>query len=155
MEKAIRIIRGQMLLCTRLSKQFEELREALRTDTSGRTVSTAVQKLEPLLAELSRWEKEQREFFSASKASSLAEYVQAQPVSEERDVALRLFQQLEDMQKELRETSADSSLLLERSKKFVDYHINVLSVTKAGNTYGREETAGGEQRGMQLFDRNV
>ena len=153
MREAIKVIRKQMLLNTRLLELFGALREALRTDTSGRNVSGAVRQMEPLLSEFAKLEQEQQKFLGERQKNNMQEFVQAQPSSVERDVALRLLQQLGDMQQKLQAASAESQLLLTRSKEFIDFHMNVLSETQAGTTYGPQDTE--RERGMRLFDQNV
>jgi flagellar biosynthesis/type III secretory pathway chaperone len=153
MREAIKVIRKQMLLNTRLLELFEALREALRTDTSGKSVSRAVQQMEPLLSEFAKLEREQQKFLGERQKNNMWEFVQAQPSSVERDVALRLLQQLGDVQQRLRSESEESRLLLARSKEFVDFHMNVLSETQAGTTYGPQDAE--RERGMRLFDQNV
>lgn len=155
MREAIKVIRKQMLLNTRLLELFEALREALRTDTSGKSVSRAVQQMEPLLSEFAKLEREQQKFLGERQKNNMWEFVQAQPSSVERDVALRLLQQLGDVQQRLRSESEESRLLLARSKEFVDFHMNVLSATQAGTTYGPQDAERERERGMRLFDQNV
>ena len=155
MREAIKVIRKQMLLNTRLLELFEALREALRTDTSGKSVSRAVQQMEPLLSEFAELEREQQKFLGERQKNNMWEFVQAQPSSVERDVALRLLQQLGDVQQRLRSESEESRLLLARSKEFVDFHMNVLSETQAGTTYGPQDAERERERGMRLFDQNV
>ena len=155
MREAIKVIRKQMLLNTRLLELFEALREALRTDTSGKSVSQAVQQMEPLLSEFAKLEREQQKFLGEHQKNNMWEFVQAQPSSVERDVALRLLQQLGDVQQKLRSASEESRLLLARSKEFVDFHMNVLSETQAGTTYGPQDAERERERGMRLFDQNV
>ena len=155
MKEAIKVIRKQMLLNTRLLELFEALREALRTDTSGKSVSQAVQQMEPLLSEFAKLEREQKKFLGGRQKNNMWEFVQAQPSSVERDVALRLLQQLGDVQQRLRSASEESRLLLARSKEFVDFHMNVLSETQAGTTYGPQDAERERERGMRLFDQNV
>jgi len=155
MREAIKVIRKQMLLNTRLLELFEALREALRTDTSGKSVSQAVQQMEPLLSEFAKLEREQQKFLGERQKNNMWEFVQAQPSSVERDVALRLLQQLGDVQQKLRSESEESRLLLARSKEFVDFHMNVLSETQAGTTYGPQDAERERERGMRLFDQNV
>ncbi len=155
MREAIKVIRKQMLLNTRLLELFEALREALRTDTSGKSVSQAVQQMEPLLSEFAKLEREQQKFLGERQKNNMWEFVQAQPSSVERDVALRLLQQLGDVQQRLRSESEESRLLLARSKEFVDFHMNVLSETQAGTTYGPQDAERERERGMRLFDQNV
>ena len=155
MREAIKVIRKQMLLNTRLLELFEALREALRTDTSGKSVSRAVQQMEPLLSEFAKLEREQQKFLGERQKNNMWEFVQAQPSSVERDVALRLLQQLGDVQQRPRSESEESRLLLARSKEFVDFHMNVLSETQAGTTYGPQDAERERERGMRLFDQNV
>ena len=155
MREAIKVIRKQMLLNTRLLELFEALREALRTDTSGRNVSRAVQQMEPLLSGFAELGREQQKFLGERQKNNMWEFVQAQPSSVERDVALRLLQQLGDVQQKLQAASAESQLLLTRSKEFIDFHMNVLSETQAGTTYGPQDAERERERGMRLFDQNV
>ena len=120
MKDAIGILKRQSILCTRLEDLLDGLLEALRTDTSGSRVSSAVQAIEPLLAELPKLLREQEEFLAACGQPDMDSFVQAQPISKERDVALRLLEQIEQGNDALRYQLDMSELLLQRNKEFID-----------------------------------
>ena len=156
MKDAIKILRGQAVLCTRLLGMFDKLLEALKTDTAGAGVSKAVQDIEPPMAELSKLLSEQQRFLEAHGQPDMRSFMQAQAVSTERDVAMRLLGQAGALQEDLRKKARESELLLQRSKDFIDYHINVISQARASVTYGAPSAEAMEgQRGQRIFDRNV
>ena len=155
MKEAIAILERQRDISMRLEDLLEALLEALRTDTSGSRVSRAVQDIEPLLSELPKLLGDQERFLAACGQPDMDSFVQAQPVSSERDAALRLLDEIGQESDMLRYQLDMSELLLQRNKEFIDYHINVLSATSAGSTYGSSGLGASGGRGSGMFDKNV
>lgn len=155
MREAIKILRRELVFCTRLGELMEELSSVLKERASGRDVSLIVKKLEQVLSEGAKLEAEQKSFLKSVKQESLQGYLEGQPVSVEKDMALRLLAQVKDQQAQLRQKSETSHVLLERSEKFVDFHMNVLSRTRANPTYGPPGTGGAAPRERRMFDQNV
>ena len=155
MEEAIRLIRQQILVCARINELFEALREVLRKKAEGKALSNAVKRMEAVFSELSGLEDQQRGFLEAQQQRNMIGFVQAQPASVERDVAMRLLSQLGAWQTRLFRQSVTAKELLQHSKEFVDYHMNVLSQTKTEATYGPPGASAGAGRGPKMFDANV
>lgn len=156
MEEAIKLIRRQMVICSRIDELFEELKAVLRKSRGGRDLSEAVKRIESVFAELSGLEEGQREFLRMRQQENMVGFIQAQPASVERDVAMRLLSQVASLQEKLAWQSEMAKELLQHSKEFIGYHINVLSQARADGPYGPSGAAPVEaQRGRKMFDANV
>ena len=156
MEEAIRLIRQQILVCARINELFEALKEVLRKKAEGKALSNAVKRMEAVFSELSGLEDQQQGFLEAQQQRNMIGFVQAQPASVERDVAMRLLSQLGAWQTRLSRQSVTAKELLRHSKEFVDYHMNVLSQAKAESTYGPPGASAADAgRGLKMFDANV
>lgn len=155
MREAIKILRRELVFCTRLGELMDELGGVLKERASGRDVSLVVKKLEQTLSEGTKLEAEQKSFLKSVKQESLQSFLEGQPASVEKDMALRLLNQVKEQQTQLRRKSETSHVLLERSEKFVDFHMNVLSRTRANPTYGPPGTGGAAPRERRIFDQNV
>ena len=155
MREAIKILRRELVFCTRLGELMEELSSALKERASSRNINLVVKKLEQTLPEGTKLEAEQKSFLKSVKHESLQSFLEGQPASVEKDMALRLLNQVKDQQAQLRRKSETSHVLLERSEKFVDFHMNVLSRTRVNPTYGPPGTGGAAPRERRMFDQNV
>ena len=133
------------------ARELDSVREALKRNTSGTGVSAAVHRIEPILSALSELNKKTEELLAARKAKDLYELLTAQPDSADRDVALRLFADTERLRDKVKRNNALTNELLQRSKMFVDFHINVASQVKAENTYGPPGTAENIKQGRKVF----
>jgi len=154
MKEAIRLLRRQAVACTRLDGLLGELGAAIRQSMDGRGISEIVQRMEAMFGEFSRLEGEQRDFLKAKGQKNMVSFVQAQPASMERDVAMRLLLQTGDLQKRLSRQIAAAGELLQRSQEFVAYHINVHSKARASGTYG-PPGEGADAHREKIFDANV
>lgn len=155
MREAIKILRQELVFCTRLGELMGELSDALKERASGRNVNMVVKKLEQALSEGAKLEAEQKSFLQSVKQPSLQTFLEGQPTSVEKDMALRLLDQVKDQQEQLRNKSEKSHVLLDRSEKFVAFHMNVLSKTMANPTYGPPGTGETAPRDRRMFDQNV
>jgi len=153
---AIALLRQQLLLSTGCLDKFQTLKEALQRSSSGVGVTAAVQALEPALGELSRLETGQRKCLGKNSTETLAAFVEAQPVSVERDVALRLLAKVQKVSAELQQQIESSSSLLSRSKSYIDFNVNLMSGTAASATYGPPEYNSAEPlRERKMFEADV
>ena len=153
---AIALLRRQLLLSTGCLEKFQALKSALQRSSSGAGVTAAVQALEPALGELARLEAGQRDFLTGAGATSLASFVEAQPGSVERDVALRLLEQVQEKGTELQRQIESSQDLLSRSKSYIDFNVNLMNGTAASTTYGKPNQQGVEPlRERKMFDANA
>lgn len=155
MREAIKILRKDLAFCTQLTELMESMDQILKERPSGNALTQAVKKLEQTLSEAPRLETEQKAFLEKAGYPDLHGFLEAQPASVEREMALRLWEQVGARQEELRRHSAANRLLLERSKEFIDFHINVISRARANPTYGPPGAGGAEQGGRRMFDQNV
>ena len=156
MDKVIKILREQMILCSRLSELFNGLDNALKDNSSGgANVTTSVQAIEPLMKDLSNNDIKIQEFLKSVKVSNLRAFVEAQPESIEHNVANGLLMQVGNLQKRLRHQITNVARLLVNSKTFIDYNVNVMTRTVASTTYGPPGANIKNQGGRRIFDANV
>ena len=154
MDKIIKLLREQMILCSRLSGIFDELSTALRESRSGTDVTSSVQAIEPLMLDLSKNDLKIQEFLKSEKVKNVKTFVQNQPNTIERSVAERLLSQIGNLQNKLRHQITNVAHLLMNSKAFIDFNINVMSQTVANTTYGPGRDLGQHQK-RRVFDANA
>lgn len=155
MEEAVRLIRQQMVTYSRLEALLERLREALHQREDSGKVSSAVKEIERMYADLARLEQGQKDFLKTRQKENMASFVQAQPASVERDVAMRLLLQVTALQKKLLGQSAAAKELLRHSRDFMEYHINMVSQAKAEGIYAPPDAGAGPGGSRRMFEANV
>ena len=82
-------------------------------------------------------------------------FISRLPYTEEREILIHLFHRTQDFEQSLQGDIASARLLLERGKKYVDFHINVMTRTVANDTYTQEAAESGSRRGVRMFDSSV
>ncbi len=155
MDKLIKILREQMILCSRLIEIFNGLNNALKDNATGIGVTPSVQAVEPLLKDLSKSEIKIQEFLKEKKVSDLKTFIDMQPEGVERSVSTRLISQVSNLQNQLRRKTVNAAGLLVSSKAFIDFNLNVISQTKASTTYGPPGSEIEHQRKIRMFDASV
>ncbi|MBR2216114.1 MAG: flagellar export chaperone FlgN [Selenomonadaceae bacterium] len=156
MKEALALIRKQWTLTAALTADLTELKECLKGKISGKSVTDSAEKIDTTLKELAELNKAQERFLAKAGGDTMADFVQAQPASEDRDVALRLLFQLEEAVWQLKDALGLNKDLLENARDFAAYHMNVLSQTVAGNTYGPPGNQGNETvQGRKMFEANA
>ncbi len=155
MEEVIKLLRQQMVIYSKLSALLESLKAALHQREDSRKVSDAVKQIERMYAELSRLQRQQEKFLKTGQKENMASFVQAQPASVERDVAMRLLLQVDALQKKMIGQSASAKELLRHSKEFMEYHINLISRARAEGTYAPPEAGAAPGGSRRMFDANV
>ena len=154
MDKVIKLLREQMILCSRLNEIFNDLNTAFKEARSGFDVTSSVQKIEPLMRDLSKTDVGISEFLKSVNVDNLSTFVEMQPAGVERNVASRLLNQVGELQKRLRHQITNVARLMINSKKFIDYNINVMAQTVADDIYGSGRELGQHQR-RRVFDANA
>ena len=154
MDKVIKLLREQMILCSRLSELFAGLSTALKESHSGTDVTSSVQSIEPLMLDLSKNDLNIQEFLKSSKVNNIKSFIETQPESVERGVVERLLTQVGNLQNKLRHQITNVAHLLMNSKAFMDFNINVMSQTVANNIYGPGRDLGQHQK-RRVFDANA
>ena len=154
MDKVIKLLREQMILCSRLNEIFNDLKNAFKEARSGFDVTSSVQKIEPLMSDLAKNDTSINEFLKSMNVDNLAAFIESQPDSVERNVASRLLIQVGDLQNRLRHQITNVARLMINSKKFIDFNINVMTQTVADNIYNSGRELGQHQR-HRVFDANA
>ncbi len=152
MDEVIRLLREETVLCSRLTELFAELKKVL-TENSPQ-VSDAVQKIEPVMRELSENELAAKKFLRSVNAKNFEEFVFSQQYSIQRELSERLLKQSASLHERLRNLVEETGRLLKTGRAFVDFNLNILSRTTTNNIYGAtSETK--SSGGRRIFDANV
>ena len=155
MDRVIKILKEQMILCTRLNEIFGELSEALKNGRSGADVTTSVQAIEPLMRDLSKSDLKVQEFLKAANVDNLKNFIESQNESIEKNVANNLLIKVSGLQDRLRHQITNVARLLINSKTFIEYNVNVLTNTVASNIYGPPGNEARNQFNRRMFDANI
>ena len=154
MDKVIKLLREQMILCSRINEIFNDLNTAFKEARSGFDVTSSVQKIEPLMRDLSKNDASISEFLKSVNVDDLKSFIEMQPDGVERNVASRLLNQVSELQKRLRHQITNAARLMINSKKFIDYNVNVMTQTVANDIYSSGRELGQHQR-RRVFDANA
>lgn len=152
MDEAIAILREQTVLCHQLLKLFGELSEALKINSLA--MNDATKKLPPVIAQLNKNSTQAQEFLTGVKAENFGKFLDTQPDSIQRTVAVNLLKQSKNLQTQLRRLTEATNRLTANGSAFVAFSMNVLSHTAANSTYGAEAQTG-SRSGRRIFDANV
>ena len=156
MNEAVKLLRAQMLLSTECLEKLRAVKEALRDTSNGLGVNAAVQALETPLTKLGKIAKLQDKFLQEAENKRMTAYAASMPDSVERDAVMRLIARVHGLENEMQKELASTQALLQRSKDFVDFHINVMTQTAANDTYAPPGATEVENhRGIKMFDANV
>lgn len=152
MDEAIKLLRERSILCAQLPELVNALIEVVKKNSPD--VQEPVRKIEAVMLDLSKNERQTQDFLKRVKAPSLAKFLAAQDNGVQRDVAEKLLQTAADAQRRLKAQSAELALLLQRGKNYVEFNLNILARISASDTYGAEAKTG-SQRTRRMFDANV
>lgn len=154
---AIAELLKQELLCgTETAKAVAKLRATLKENASGQGAGADAEALEKTLARLGALEEQTRAFLQNAGAESIAEALEALPPSPMRTGVQRLAVRAARQQRALRTAVMAAGSLLEKSRGFIDFHVNLMSQAVASDTYAPPGAESAEpRRGRQMFDANV
>ena len=152
MRDIILILQRQTELCQQGMEAFDKLIDALEHNTSGAGVAVAVHGIERVMGEFSVLDEDITECLRRNNQANIYNAIEAQPVSDDRDAAMRLFAETNKLQQQLKAKSATANNLLKRSKQFIDFHINVLSHVRAETTYGPPGKGENVSQGRKMFE---
>ena len=152
--EAIRLLQAQLAADEASCAELAGLKEALQT-TAGVGVCKAVQRVEPLLTEIAHIAEVQQTFLATVHRQTMLDYMAHLPVSPARTACAKLLGELQTRERELRRELTSVQGLFDRSKQFIDFHVNVLTATAASSTYGPPGAEPGEQRGIKMFEADV
>ena len=136
-------------------EKIKALKKVLQAENKGANIMEAVQSLEPALLELAKLEKSKRDFLQKNGARDMRVFISRMPRSEEWEILLHLFHRTQEFEESLKMEIASAKQLLEQGKKYVDFHINVMTRTVANDTYTQEAAESGSRRGVRMFDSSV
>lgn len=154
MDRVIKLLREQIILCSRLSNLFEELSNALKQTRSALNIETSVKNVQSLMKDLSDNDNHIQEFLKSENVENLKIYIENQPESIERNVAVKILEQTNNLQKKIRHQITTVAKLMMNSQSFINFNLNVMAQTVADTTYGPSSNVGQYQR-RHVFNANV
>lgn len=155
MEEAVRLLRAQILISNKCLEKIKALKATLQAENKGADIVAAVQALEPALSDLGRLEKDKQEFLQKHKLTAMSAFIKKAPPSEEKEIVLHLLHRAQEFEESLSRETEAARLLLERGKKYVDYHINVMTRAVASDTYTQDAAEREGRREIKMFDSSV
>jgi len=151
MDEAIKNIRQELLALKTCLSKTQALKDAIKRTDDPTSLKALVKETDDALLALSEAANLKAKFLDEKKYANMKEYLEAQELSEKRDVSLRLLMQVGKVQKELSSEVDTVKELLKRASGFIDYRMNVLSGVKADTTYGSTNSLAGQK----MFDANI
>jgi hypothetical protein len=155
LEEVVRLLRAQILISNKCIEKIKALKETLQAENKGADIVAAVQAIEPALLELGKLEKDKQEFLRKHKMPAMSAFITKAPPSEEREIVVHLLHRVQEFEEALGREIEAARLLLERGKKYVDYHINVMTRTVASETYTQDAANKESRREIKMFDSSV
>ena len=152
MDEVIKLLRERTEVCKKLEILFNELNEVLKTKSSE--LNESVQKIIPVMQELSKNDSASQEFLKKVGVPSMGEFIAANSSGIQREMAENLLKEVSSLQENLKKHLGAVNVLLNKGKEFVDYNLNVISQTSASNTYGAA-TEKENRRGRRIFEANI
>ena len=153
MQELIQLLRQQLILLKRIAELMGNLKKMLRDKPSGDKMVEIVNSIEPLMKDMDKIIQNQSEICKKYGANHLEMLISAQQDSVEKYVALRLLNQINEIQKNLKTGIFSTAHLLDKENKFIKYNLNVLTQVKANPIY---KPPGGDdieaRRGNTIFD---
>lgn len=150
------LLKEQLLSGTEAAKAVAQLRTTLRENASGKGVEHDVQALETALKKLAQLAKRTDAFLAQAGAESLLGAVRTLPPSPLREGVNRLALRAAQQQRSLQTAVTSAEGLLEKSRSFIEFHVNLMTQTVASDTYTPPGGSEAElRRGRQMFDTNI
>ena len=141
MDEAIKLLREQAILCSRLLELLGKLSDMLRENSHD--TDKIVQQMDPIVTDLSRNSGKSKDFLDKSNCKTFGEFIDSADNGVQKDVGNRLLKQVMNLQQ-----------LLVKGSEFINFNLNVLSQTSASPTYGAEaKTPTNANR--RIFDANI
>ena len=152
MDEMIKILREQIILCSKLPALFDELIKIMRENSPD--MQEPIGKIAKVMRELDANEKKAQAFLKRVNAPNFAEYLAAQKRTIQRDMAEKLLKKASEAQLKIGTQVAELKLLLKNGQDFVEFNLNILARTSASETYGNKAQRE-SQRTRRMFDANV
>ncbi len=151
MDEAIKLLRQQVILCSRLTELLAELSRSLEDKSDS--VQEVVLKIEPIIADLNKNSVRSREFLGKVGCSTFGDFIK-QAQGTQQEVLSALLQKIVNLQGRLVQQLQLNGLLLDNALSFVNFNLNVLSQTQTQPAYGAELKTK-TQSPRRLFDANI
>ncbi len=152
---AVSLLYQQLGLLNDASARVKALQETLKHSTSGKGVREAVKELEKSLTGLFSFEKVQEAFLRQRGFHAMSDSLAALPLARQA-ATQKLLRANAALERRLRRQLVSAQTLLQHSKEFVDFHVNVMNQAQASETYAPPGAATIENpRGVKMFDANV
>ena len=152
MDEAIKLLREQAVLCSRLTDLLGKLEDSLKNHSHD--TEEVVRKIDPLVINLNKNAANTQKFLEESNFKNFGEFIEASVEGVQKDVAANLLKKVISHQEKLANNMQIAAQLLVNASEFVNFNLNVLSRTQASPTYGAEaKTATNSNR--RIFDANI
>ena len=152
MDEAIKLLREQAILCSRLLELLGKMSDSLKENSHD--IEELVQKMDPIVTDLSRNSNKAKDFLDKSNCKTFGEFINLADNGVQKDVANRLLKQITNLQEKMAYGMKLSAQLLVKGSEFINFNLNVLSQTSASPTYGAEaKTPTNANR--RIFDANI
>lgn len=152
MDEAIKLLREQAILCSRLLALLDKLSGTLKEKTHG--IDEITQQMDPIVTDLSRNSRKSKAFLDKLNCKTFGEFINAAENGVQKDVANRLLRQIMNLQDKMAYGMKLAAQLLVKGSEFINFNLNVLSQTSASPTYGAEaKTPTNSNR--RIFDANI
>lgn len=156
MQTMLPLLQQQLKLENEAVQKLDDLAQVLKEQSNGAGVREATAAIEPLLGQMDTLSQKQADYLAGAGAATVETWLAAQPPSAEHSMAGRLLAALAVMQTRLRQALTQARQLLQHSKAFIDFQINVMNQAQASDTYAPPGAATVEnRRGHRMFDANV
>lgn len=156
MTEAEKLLQAELQLLAGGLIELENIKTALTENSSGVGVKEAVNSLETTLSRLALLEKRKEELLQRTNKATLKDCLLSGKKENEQTSVIKLINKIHGLKEKLKKELKTTRELLDRSKKFVDFHINVITSTKASVTYAPSGEDGAlENRKVKMFDANV
>ena len=134
--------------------ELTNLKKQLKEKATGGGVSEAVKKLEATLGRFSVADRKTKHYLSTKGVKTIAEFLENAPNAVDSERAEELLKELQKKQAAMKATIGEANTLLNRSKEFIDFNVNIMAKATAGTTYGAPGR-GYDGGSRKLFDANV
>ena len=154
MENLQEVLRQQLKICRQIEQLAEAQKEKFTVSSIPRT-DDFVKEMEKLLAELGRLENIKEQYLHQQNVVNVEDFISRSADSDAKNLTAKLQAALLQTMQKLQRLGRENKDMLDRTMKYINFSVNVLTQTAAGGTYA---ASGGEQ-GMtskkKMFDQSV
>lgn len=148
MDTVIKLLRERTILCRRMLELFNSLNDGLKNNSDE--IIQIVANVEKIMPDLLNVADNTQKFLSANKFKNLADYIDAQNDSVQKNVASNLLKQADLLQNKLRQNLETANKLADSANNFITFNVNIMSQTRA-DVYGANKLAESQSKRIVEF----